>query len=124
MKDFIKFTMATITGIILCSVLVTVIALVSMAGMVASEGISAPIKDKSILHINLKGVIEERANSDPFSSLLGEEELQPLALDDALQAIRKAKANDKILGIYLEGGAMGGTPAMLSELRKSLVDFK
>ena len=124
MKDFIKFTMATITGIILCSVLVTVIALVSMAGMVASEGISAPIKDKSILHINLKGVIEERANSDPFSSLLGEEELQPLALDDALQAIRKAKANDKILGIYLEGGAMGGTPAMLSELRKALVDFK
>ena len=53
MKDFLKYVMATIVGMLLCSIVATVITVLSLAGMAASEGASAPIVDNSILHIKL-----------------------------------------------------------------------
>lgn len=123
MKDFIKYTMATIVGIVLCSIIMTIISIVSIAGMAASEGMTAPIGDKSILRISLQGSIEEQAAEDPLTLLTGGE-MQNIGLDEALEALEKAKDNDKILGIYLEGGALSATPATLTELRHALVDFK
>ena len=67
MKDFLKYVMATIVGMLLCSIVATVITVLSLAGMAASEGASAPIVDNSILHIKLQGTIEERMKDTPLS---------------------------------------------------------
>ena len=123
MKEFIKYTMATIVGIVLCSIIMTIISIVSIAGMAASEGMTAPIEDKSILRISLQGTIEEQASENPLAMLAGDE-MENIGLDEALEALEKAKDNDKILGVYLEGGALSATPATLTELRHALVDFK
>ena len=41
MKDFLKYVLATIVGIILTSIIFVVISIVSLAGMLASEGRTA-----------------------------------------------------------------------------------
>jgi len=125
MKDFIKYTMATIVGLVLFSIIMTIISIISFAGMAASEGMSSPIEKKSILKINLNTFIEERKNdmSFDFAALSGEND-GPISLEDALTALEKAAKNDKIIGVYLEGGSLDATPAMVEELRNALLKFK
>lgn len=125
MKDFFKYVCATIVGIILTSVIMTVICIVSMAGMMASENMSEPVKDNSILRIKLQGTISEKGDdSNPMSFLMNTADMEDIALDVALDALKKAAKNDKVKGIYLEGGILSSTPAELQELRQGLVEFK
>lgn len=123
MKSFIKYTMATVVGIFLTMTLFTIISIISLAGMMATEGMSAPIKEKSILRLDLSGTLAERSESNPFVALMGEEN-KALSLEDALLALDKAAKNENIIGVYLEGGAMGANPGMAQELRQALVEFK
>ena len=124
MKDFLKYTLATIVGMMLVGILMTVLSIISLAGMMASEGMSSPIEDNSILRINLSGSISERGGEDnPFSTLMGNK-YETLALDEALIALKKAAKEDKVKGIYLEGGALSAEPAQMEELRQALVEFK
>lgn len=123
MKSFIKYTMATVVGIFLTMTLFTIISIISLAGMMATEGMSAPIKEKSILRLDLSGTLAERSESNPFAVLMGEENTA-LSLEDALLALDKAAKNENIIGVYLEGGAMGANPGMAQELRQALVEFK
>ena len=123
MKSFIKYTMATVVGIFLTMTLFTIISIISLAGMMATEGMSAPIKEKSILRLDLSGTLAERSESNPFAVLMGEENTA-LSLEDALLALDKAAKNENIIGVYLEGGSMGANPGMAQELRQALVEFK
>lgn len=123
MKSFIKYTLATVVGIFLTMTLFTIISIISLAGMMATEGMSAPIKEKSILRLDLSGTLAERSDSNPFAALMGEENMA-LSLEDALLALDKAAKNENIIGVYLEGGAMGANPGMAQELRQALVEFK
>lgn len=124
MKEFIKYTMATVVGVVLVSIIMGVLTIVSMAGMIASEGMSSPIEKKSILRITLRGSMVERAGEESPWASLGGEATQQITLDEALQALKKAAKNDKIEGIYLEGGAFSAYPAEAQELRQALLDFK
>lgn len=124
MKDFIKYTMATVVGLVLVSIIMGILTFVSMAGMIASEGMSSPIEKNSVLRITLKGSITERAGEENPLSKLGGETTQQIALDQALQALEKAAKNDKIEGIYMEGGILSAYPAEVQELRQALLKFK
>lgn len=124
MKDFIKYTMATVVGLVLVSIIMGILTFVSMAGMIASEGMSSPIEKKSVLRITLKGSITERAGEENPLSKLGGETTQQIALDQTLQALEKAAKNDKIEGIYMEGGILSAYPAEVQELRQALLEFK
>ena len=125
MKDFIKYTLATIVGLLLFSTIMTVIFIISIAGMAASEGMTSPIQKKSILKISLNTSMEERADEMPFdiAALTGSED-ETIGLDEAIIALDKAAKNKNILGVYLEGGSLSATPAMVEELRHALARFK
>ncbi len=124
MKEFIKYTMATVVGLVLVSIIMGVLTIVSVAGMVASEGMSSPIEKKSVLRISLQGSMVERAGAENPLASLGGTATQQIALDEALQALKKAAKNDKIEGIYMEGGAFSAYPAEAQELRQALLEFK
>jgi len=123
MKDFMKYTLATMLGLLLFSIVAGILAIISIAGMIASDNMGAPVEKNSILKINLSGSIEERSTATPWDSFMGAD-TESLGLDDLLTAIQKAKDNDNIKGIYIEAGSLGATPAMLQELRQALLDFK
>jgi len=109
---------------VLTSIVMTIICIVSMAGMIASENMSQPVKENSILRIKLQGTINEKGEDTNPLELLSGDEVQQIALDEALDALKKAAKNDKVKGIYLEGGILSATPAELQELRQGLVEFK
>jgi protease-4 len=82
---------------------------------------SAVVRNHSVLHLKVRGAIEERAKED-FFSFLDDTETPP-ALFDVLAGIRKAKYDDNIDGIYIDGGLRAGG-AKLAEIRAALEDFK
>ena len=124
MKEFFKYVLATIVGIILTSIIFTIIAIVSVAGMMANEGATSSVEKNSILRIKLQGELVERAGEGSPLDILNQGEDLTIGLDQALDALKKAAKNDKVKGIYLEGGSFAATPAMLQELRQGLQEFK
>jgi protease-4 len=124
MKDFLKYTLATVLGIFIFMLVMGFLAVMSIAGMLASSDTTTNVKDNTVLVLNLKGAMEERAASDLMTMLSGDVS-GPAGLDDMLNAINKAKDNDNIKGIYIEAGMFSpDTPASMQALRKALADFK
>ena len=119
-------TLATICGIAIFLVVAGLFFVISLVGMIASDSASTKVKDNSVFVIKLDGIISERAEDDsPFNALLGMGDMSAMGLDNLIASIRKAKENDEIKGIYLEGGALSfDAPATAQQLRDALKDFK
>lgn len=124
MKQFLKYTLATVVGLLITFFFLSIVGVISLAGIAAADGAKPDVKDKSILHIKLSGALEERYKESPFSTLLGNDNIETHGLDNLLVAIRVAKSNSSISGIYIEAGTMTADAASLQELRKALLDFK
>ncbi len=126
MKDFLKYTLATVVGIFLAGIVFTILGIISLIGMVATSDTETKVKENSIFELRLDGTIEERSQAeDPFSKLLGAASTTTYGLDDILSSIKKAKNNDNIKGIYIEAGVTGGSSfATCEAIRRALVDFK
>ena len=125
MKDFIKHTLATVVGIFLFGIISCILMLMSIVGMVASSSQTTTIDDNSVLVIKLKGEIVDHSVDDgnPLTTLLGEE-VSTQGLDNLVEAIKRAKQNDEIKGIYIEAGQISADAATVTALRDALKDFK
>ncbi len=126
MKQFFKMTLATICGIAIFLVVSGLFFVISLVGMIASDSASTKVKDNSVFVIRLDGTVDERAESgSPLDALLNMGDMSVMGLDDLKSCIKKAKNNDNIKGIYLEGGvASFDSPATAQQLRDALKDFK
>ncbi len=124
MKEFFKYVLATIVGFICVTVFMGIMSLIMFFSIMATSDTQPTVSDGSVLRIELNGTVSERATENPFAELMGNKALASQGLDDLLKAIKVAKTNDKIKGIYLEGGLLSADFASLEELRKALVDFK
>ncbi len=126
MKDFFKYTLATIVGIVILSVIAGIMFMITIAGIVASSSASTKAEKNSVFVLKLDGTISERAeDGGPLSALLGQVDMEAMGLDDIISAIRKAKDNENISGIYIEGGAATfDSPATAQQVRDALKDFK
>lgn len=124
MKDFLKYTLATIVGIIALSVIMGIFSVISLIGMIAASETTTVVKENSVLSITLDGALQERAKEDPFAQFTGQE-TGAMGLDDVLNAIEKAKDEENIKGIYIEAGMFSpDAPASSQAIRNKLVDFK
>ena len=124
MKEFFKYVLATIVGFICVTAFMGIMSLIMFFSIMATSDTQPTVSDGSVLRIELNGTVSERVTENPFAELMGNKALASQGLDDLLKAIKVAKTNDKIKGIYLEGGLLSADFASLEELRKALVDFK
>lgn len=124
MKEFFKYVLATIVGFICVTAFMGIMSLIMFFSIMATSDTQPTVSDGSVLRIELNGTVSERVTENPFAELMGNKDLASQGLDDLLKAIKVAKTNDKIKGIYLEGGLLSADFASLEELRKALVDFK
>ena len=124
MKEFFKYVLATIVGFICVTAFMGIMSLIMFFSIMATSDTQPTVSDGSVLRIQLNGTVSERVTENPFAELMGNKALASQGLDDLLKAIKVAKTNDKIKGIYLEGGLLSADFASLEELRKALVDFK
>ena len=128
MKQFLKFTLATIVGIIISSI-VFVLIFFAIIGAVAGSSESATVlKPNSVYELKLEGNLIDRSKDDPlsgvFTQAMGKSSETVIGLDDVLSNIDKAKKDENIVGIYLNGGSLSGGIASLKEIRNALIDFK
>ena len=84
----------------------------------AGSGSSSPeISKHSILHINLDGSIEERAQGKSLIDELQGIQNNSIPLNDLIKSIRHAATDSKIDGIYLE--CNGGSAEELAKFKES-----
>ncbi len=117
MKDFLKFTLATVTGIILSSIVLFIIGMVTLFGIMSASDTETIVKKNSVMMLDLNGTLVERTQEDPLgilSQLLGDGS-NTYGLDDILSSIQKAKENENIKGIYLQANSLGTSYASLQE---------
>jgi protease-4 len=124
MKQFFKFVLATIVGIILS----TVVLVLVIIGIVAAAGNdkTVDVDANSILHISIKNPIAERTPNNPLANLsfLGLNGDKSIGLKDILANIKKAKTDDNIKGIFLDESYMLSGQGTTEEIRNTLIDFK
>ena len=93
---------------------------------------SVELKDKTVYRLQLDGTLIEQAQEEnPFAELMGSVPYysnyaneNTVGLDEILSNIRLAKNDDKILGIWLDGGSLATAPANAKAIRDALLDFK
>lgn len=123
MKDFIKSVLATMVGIFGFFIVMGVLTMMSIIGMVASSSAAQNVEENSVFVLNLSGTISDQGTDNPFSLFTGDDS-QSTGLNNILSAIKKAKTNDDIKGIYIEAGALITNYATLQEIRNALADFR
>ncbi|MBQ4633417.1 MAG: signal peptide peptidase SppA [Prevotella sp.] len=124
MKEFFKYTLATVTGLVLFLLIIGVLGVMSLVGAIASGEATKNVSDNTVFVINLEGALDERAEEDILGKFTGNVS-QAIGLDDMLSAIKKAKENENIKGIYIEAGMFSSDSyASLQTMRNALLDFK
>lgn len=126
--SFIKQVLATVTGILITSILLFIGFLIFIGALIqqSTQESSLPAPAKSVLYLSLAYNIVEKSESNP----LGDIELpmysveKSIGLNDILARIKSAKEDDNIKGIYLNPSTVGVGFASLKAIRDALVDFK
>jgi len=126
MKTFLKYTLATITGIIITSFLFFIILLASLSTMVISGEKPASISENSILILKGGTLIPDKGTGTPYEGIdLINMTITPApGLNEILHNIRKASTDDKIKGILIENGLLPSGWATTEEIRDALEQFR
>lgn len=126
MKEFFKMLGASTLGVIIGGMILFFFSFMILMGVIASFS-SKPaynLQENTVLTLDLSGTINDRIDQSPFDALFSGSLDSGQALQDILDAIKKAKDNDRIKGIYVKMGYAHSGYATLEPIRKALVDFK
>ena len=126
MKEYIKMTLATITGLFLFG-FVAMFLFIGMIGAIAAAGDTAPVMPKeAVLKIDFTEMTlaEQTAEADPLAMLQGGGEITPLGIYSAINAINAAAQDPAIRYIYMKPDAASGGFAQIQELRTALKNFR
>ncbi|MCK9208172.1 MAG: signal peptide peptidase SppA [Salinivirgaceae bacterium] len=127
MKSFLKYTLATVVGILIYTVISTLIFFGIVGAIVsASDQSEASIEPNTILYMKLDQSIVDRASDNPFEGFnFATFEADPaLGLNDILKNLKKAKEDENIKGIFMELSYIPAGIATIDEIRNGLLDFK
>jgi len=125
MKNFFKYMLATIAGILALQFIGLIIFFIVIAA--ASSKSDAPdVKENSVLVVKFNSPVSDRADDNPFSQLMTGGFIQDnaMGLDQILKDIEKAKTDDNISGIFMRLANVPIGYASLEEIRDALIDFK
>lgn len=70
MKQFFKYVLATIVGILCVGAVISFFGIIMMGVMIAADSAKPSLKEGTVLRISLNGSINERAVDNPFADLL------------------------------------------------------
>src|SRR5664280_1605554 len=126
MKNFLKYTLATITGIIIVSVLFFIVILASFSAIVSSGNKPVSISNNSILVLKAGVTIPDRGDQNPLAGIdLFNMTLSPApGLNEILNNMEKASGDNKIKGILIENGLLTSGWATTEEIRNALLKFR
>jgi protease-4 len=126
MKNFLIYTLATITGIIIASLLFFFITLASLSMMIASGNKPVSISNNSILVLKAGVPVPDRGDPNPFSGfdIINMTFSPSPGLNDILKNLEKAASDTKIKGVLIENGLLSSGWATTEEIRNALQKFR
>ena len=126
MKEYIKMTLATITGLFLFG-FVAIFLFAGMIGAIAAAGDTTPVMPKeAVLEIDFTGMslAEQTTEADPLAMLQGGEQVTPVGIYSAINAINAAAQDPAIRYIYMKPDGVAGGTAQIEEFRTALKNFR
>lgn len=135
MKDFLKFTFASVVGSIVAIALLLTVGVGGMLSVIISMAANAKdsgpeVEDKTVLVLDLGTTIQDAKVTSTTSEALEEvfsgDETATLALRNVVSAIDEAAKDKRIIGLYIEGSNAPGATGLanLEEVRAALERFK
>ncbi|WP_347839833.1 signal peptide peptidase SppA [uncultured Draconibacterium sp.] len=127
MKEFFKYVLATIVGVLALSLIGTFLMFIVIGAIVASSEKDVTVAEQSMLVIDLSQSIVDRAPNDPFEDLELPgifSSVKTIGLDNISKSLEKAVDDDRIKGIYLKLSTTNGGMASVEEIRNALIAFK
>lgn len=125
MRQFFKYVLATIVGLVLFSVLWFFLLIGFSAAVSSTSNRSTQVKTNSVLKLDLDDPIEERGSENPFAEFGAfSGPSNAIGLVELRKALLKAKTDDNIQGIYLKSEHPQAGWASIEEIRNALIDFK
>jgi protease IV len=125
--SFGKAFLSSCLGALVAMIVVSLLGIFFIGTLIssASSEDQVVIADNSVLHLKLDAQISELQQEDPFAGLpIVGGNVPKVGLLQLKEAIKHAKTNDKIKGIYLEVSYPMTGFASLEEIRESLIDFR
>ncbi|MBC8155308.1 MAG: signal peptide peptidase SppA [Bacteroidetes bacterium] len=125
MLQFLKYVLATIVGLLLFSFISFLVVAGIGAALSSGSKSKVSVKANSVLKLNLDSPIQERGVDNPFGGFdaLGSSG-DVIGLIDLKQALKDARTDDNIKGIYLQTEYPQAGWASLEEVRNAIIDFK
>ncbi len=119
MKNFLTSCAGTIVGLLL-------IIVISVTWFVSSLSMEKQVVvgDGSVLHIKLDKQITELEVDEPLNVFIPGGDNESIGLIELRDAIKHAKDDPNIMGIYLNAPFVAAGFSTLDEVRKSLEDFR
>lgn len=126
MKGFFKYMLATISGILISSLILFFIFLMIIGSIASKSRKDYEVKPNSILELKLDKPIKDRDPDDPFEhfDFLNRKPIYQLGLNNILRQIEKASTDENIKGIYLDLSFIGSGLGTVEEIRDALITFK
>lgn len=129
MKSFLKYTLATIVGVLLVNIIMFFFFFIFISAIAAFSEKTVDVKDNSILTIKLNGEILDRTSDNPLDNidLFSLTPKKNIGMNKILSSIRNAATDSRIKGIYLDLTEIQGNFGALAftqEIRNALLKFK
>ena len=127
MKEFFKFTFASMLGFLLAGLAVFIIffvMLVSALSFTKKQTVIVP--EKTVLYLSLDQAVNDRAPENPlaFFNFNSMSASRPLGLNEILTSLSNAAADSKVKGIFLDLSSVPSGIATVEEIRNALLDFR
>jgi len=126
MKEFVKMTLATLTGLLLFG-FISMFIMIGMIGAMAAAGSSKPVMPaEAVLSIDFSKMTlsEQTQEADPFAALQGGDMITPVGIYEAIKAVNAAAEDPAIRYIYMRPDAASGGFARIEEFRTALKNFR
>lgn len=125
MKSFFKNVLANIVAIMIIVAIFFVFIFMMIAASAIGDSGKPTIKNNSVLTLDFKTQIIDSPTEDQQNfNFPGGETSKNVLLFDMLEAIKKAKSDDKIKGISIETDGIRAGITQLDDVRAALEDFK
>ena len=124
MKNFLTSLLATLTGLVIMTIIVFLIFMGIISASTSKEVVE--VEENSLLHARFNAQILDRINEDPFALLFSGNFMydEIMGLDQILKDLDKAKTDENIKGIFMNLRTVDAGIATLGEIRDAMLDFK
>ena len=124
MRSFFKNVLANIVAIIIIAAVFSLFLIMIIASSALSGDQKPSIKSNTVLTLDFKTSIIDSPTEDQGDLFAFNDKQKNVLIFDMLEAIKKAKTDDKIKGISIETDGIRAGFTQLDDIRGALEDFK